>query len=279
MSIFKKNNKIEKENDEMINEVNKNTPSVKMERVDINVLHTHLYFQNDPNPTRVSQIVENFDWNLLQPLDVSFRDGKYNVIDGQNRLYATLEKFKDSNKTITVPCLVRYGLSESDEMTLFVNLAQLRRKVKPIEIYQALYGAKNKFIVDMVDTIRNVGFVFDFKDTKSAGRITAVKTIHTIYGELGNNDFEKYLRLIYLTWNGDSRSLQQDMLKGMFEFYKCFVVNIDEKTFVKRLGKLTAEEIGRLGGRNVNRVNGIAYSIMEQYNKGAKKNRLEERMF
>lgn len=254
-------------------------PSVKMERVDVSKLHAQLYFQNPPSDTRVNAIVENFDWNLLQPLDVSFRDGRYNVVDGQNRLYAVLKKFKEANKIINVPCLVRYGLTESEEMELFVDLAQMRRKVQPIEIYKALYGSGNALIIDMVNITRSVGFVFDFKNSKANGRITAVKTLHNIYSQLGKDDYEKFLRLLYLTWNGESKSLQQDMLLGLFEFFKVYMLDIDEQTFIKRLSKMSADEIHRLGGRNVKRIQGISYTIMEQYNKSAKKNRLEERIF
>jgi hypothetical protein len=256
-----------------------NMPSVRIERIDVTKLHAQLYFQNPPNEARVNAIVDNFDWNLFQPLDVSFRDDKYNVVDGQNRLYAVLKKFKNSGKIINVPCLTRYGLTESEEMELFVDLAQMRRKVQPIEIYKALYGSGNQLIVDMVDITRKVGFLFDFKNSKANGRITAVKTLHNIYNQLGKTDYEKFLRLLYLTWNGETRSLQQEMLLGLFEFYKVYVLDIDEKTFINRLGKMSADEIYRLGGRNSKRVMGIAYTILEQYNKGAKKNRLDERIF
>jgi hypothetical protein len=256
-----------------------NMPSVRIERIDVTKLHAQLYFQNPPNEARVNAIVDNFDWNLFQPLDVSFRDDKYNVVDGQNRLYAVLKKFKNSGKIINVPCLTRYGLTESEEMELFVDLAQMRRKVQPIEIYKALYGSGNQLIVDMVDITRKVGFLFDFKNSKANGRITAVKTLHNIYSQLGKTDYEKFLKLLYLTWNGESRSLQQEMLLGLFEFYKVYVLDIDEKTFINRLGKMSTDEIYRLGGRNSKRVMGIAYTILEQYNKGAKKNRLDERIF
>lgn len=265
MNIFKKN----KEDIEV--NMNKNNASVKIERVPTTSLHTHLYFQNDPNPVRVKQIVDNFDWNLLQPLDVSFRDGKYNVVDGQNRLYATIEKFKDSNKIITLPCLVRYGMSESDEMKLFIDLAKLRRHVKPIEIYQAFYGMGNEFVKGMVDTIRKVGLIFDFKSSQANGRITAAVAIHNIYGQLGKTDFEKYLRLLYLTWNGNSKSLQKNMLDGLFDFYQKYMLKIDEKTFIRNLSKKTPEEIYRDGGKEADGAKGISEAIFKQYNKRAGK--------
>lgn len=253
--------------------------SVKMERVNITELHTQLYFQNPPNEARVNAIADSFDWRKFQPLDVSYRDNKYNVVDGQNRLYAAMKRFKDSGKSINIPCLVRYGMTESDEMELFVDLTQLRRKVQPGEIYKALYGSNNTMIVDMVDTVRKVGFIFDFKSNKANGRITAIKTIHKIYTQLGKDDFERFLSLLYKTWNGEEKSMQQEYLLGLYEFYKAFLLDIDDKLFVKRLSKISSDEIYRLGGANSKRIKGIAYAIMEQYNKGAKKNRLEERYF
>lgn len=247
------------------------TPSVKIERVDITKLHTKLYFQNEPNEVRVNSIAENFDWNLFQPLDVSYRDGKYNVVDGQNRLYGALKKFKDIDKIITVPCLVRYGLTESDEMELFVKLAELRRHVPIIEIYKALYGSGNEFVVSMVNAIKDVGLIFDFKSTNKNGRITAVKTIHNIYGELGQVDFKNYLKLLYSTWNGDVCSLKADMLRGLFEFYKRYSTAIDGKRFTIAINKYTTPQVLLTQGKLHKRTErGIGIEMYEAYNKGLK---------
>lgn len=254
----------------MIKENNNFKGSVKQERINMNVLHSGLYFQGEPNQTRVEQIATNFSWSKFQPLDVSFREGKYNVIDGQHRLYSAKKKFTDSDKIISLPCLVRYGLSEADEMELFVELASDRRKVKRMEIYKALYGAKNRLIVDMIDTINSVGLVFDFKEAKGKNRITAIETINRIYTELGKDDFSKYLKLIKDTWGGDPVSLQRFMLYGIFEVFKNFRFDYNEKIFIKKLSQSSPIDIQREGKSDLvaRGYTGYTKAIVNRYNKG-----------
>lgn len=257
-----------------------NNFSVRQERIELDKLHSGLYFQCEPNQVRVEQIASDFNWTKLQPLDVSYRDGKYNVVDGQHRLFATRKAFINTNKIITVPCLVRYGFTEAQEMELFVELAKDRRKVKPMEVYKALYGSKNRLVVNMVDTINNIGLIFDFKDYKIKNRITAVETVHKIFSELGEDDFKIYLKLIKNTWNGDSVSLQRDLLCGVFEFFKAYRFDFNEKMFIKKLSQYSPLDIKRDGKSDLNArgFTGYAKAISNRYNKGLKdKNRLNNK--
>lgn len=247
--------------------------TTRTQRIEAGKIHAQLYFQNPPNEERVKQIVDSFDWNKFQPLDVSFRNDKFNVIDGQNRLTAIIQKFGDN---CLVPCYVRYGLSEVEEMELFVSLAQDRRHVPPMEIYKAWYGSGRPIVVDMVDTIRKVGLVFDFKSGQKNGRINCPVTVMKIIDILKVDDFYRFMNLISKSWNGDKLSLQKEFIDAMFLFFKTHSSDIEDDRFIqsfvtttKKAGT-TAATIRAKGSAFALKSLGIAQAIRFFYNKSTR---------
>lgn len=254
-----------------MNNINNET---RLQKVNAKLLHTGLYYQNEPNKERVSQIVSNFDWNKFEPIVISYRDGKNNVIDGQHRLCSARVKFGDN---IQVPCHIRFGLSEEEEMELFINLVKGKRRVHANELYKAHYGAGSLGIVEMVNSIRKCGLICDFSTSKSKGRITGVHGVYTkMYKILGRDDFEMFIKLVKDTWDGEKESLNQNVLMSVLEFVKLYRFSFDIKTFIKQLSKTSAKEIEKeVKMAKQYSSNGVSV-LVAKYNKGLKQNnRLE----
>ena len=57
----------------------------------------------------VDRLVREWDPRLLTPLVVSFRDGRYNLVDGQHRVCAMRKK--NNGKDVTVLCRVYRGMT------------------------------------------------------------------------------------------------------------------------------------------------------------------------
>lgn len=240
----------------------------RYEKLDSSMLHADLPYQNVFDVDRVQLIIDTFTKELLQPLEVSYRDGQYNVIDGKHRLTAIKEIEKLTGIKIPVPCWVHYGLTEQEECDLFVRLVKNRRKVSAMEIYKAAYEAGNEFTVNFVSAIRKVGFIFDFESSAKNGRIHMTSTPHKIFKELGVARFEDYLTLLYITWNGDKNFLSRDFMNGFYEFYKAYRDDIDVKIFEKRLSIFTKKDIDdalSMNGKDKSRK--IAVKIFQKYNK------------
>ena len=78
--------------------------------------------------SRVKKIVSNFNPNLVNPIKVSFRDGKYYVFDGQHTLKALVAK--NNNRDLMVECKVYYGMTLEDEAKLFAEQNGISRTVE-----------------------------------------------------------------------------------------------------------------------------------------------------
>lgn len=249
-------------------------------KVKANLLEAGLYFQKDPNPRRIQSMADDFSWKLFQPLTVSKRDGHYYVIDGQHRLF-TIRKIHGINTEINLPCDIREGLTKEEECKLFVDLAGRRRPISPMEIFKGKYAdGKGEYdIVDMYKQINNNGLILDFETSKKIGRIIAVTTVYNVYNEIPDI-FDEYIETLSKTWNGDIKSLQVPILKGLCEFMKRYNGEYDKNVFIKKLNKYSPEDIIKEGkadlldGTSI----GCGKSIFNKYNKGLKeKNRLESR--
>lgn len=256
----------------------------RYERLDSSMLHADLPYQNVFDQSIVDKIVNEFKKSLLRPLEVSYRDGQYNVIDGKHRLTGIKEIEKLTGVKIPVPCWVHYGLTAEGECKLFVDLENEKRTIGSMELYKAAYEANDDYTVNFVDTIRNVGFIFDFCSTSKNGRIHMTTTPSKILDKLGQVDFERFLTLLYNSWNGDKDFLSQRFLNGFCNFYENYRNDIDDKLFVKRLCLLTKDEIELALAINIknDKSKVIANLIFNKYNRNKKiykSNLLEEKKY
>lgn len=256
----------------------------RYERLDSSMLHADLPYQNVFDQSIVDKIVNEFKKSLLRPLEVSYRDGQYNVIDGKHRLTGIKELEKLTGVKIPVPCWVHYGLTAEGECKLFVDLENEKRTIGSMELYKAAYEANDDYTVNFVDTIRKVGFIFDFCSTSKNGRIHMTTTPSKILDKLGQIDFERFLTLLYNTWNGDKDFLSQRFMNGFCDFYENYKKEIDDKLFVKRLCLLTKDEIELALAMNIknDKSRVVANSIFNKYNRNKKKyqnNLLEEKKY
>ena len=55
-------------------------------------LTSGLPYQRPVDEKEVDRLVREWDDRLLEPLTVSFRDGRFNVVDGQHRIAAMVKK-------------------------------------------------------------------------------------------------------------------------------------------------------------------------------------------
>lgn len=251
----------------------------RMERLRSDQLHADLPFQKVFNNEIVDLIDYTFDENALQALDASFRDGKYNVFDGKHRLSGIRRYEARTGKKVDIPVLVRYGLTEKEECELFEKIAKQRRSIKPMELLESAYSRDNEFTVDFVNTIRKVGFLFDFTDTARNGYIHLTRTPIAIYKELGVNGFEKFLTLFYRTWNGDKKFIKEDFLKGLYEFYTYYGDEINEDLFAKRLSLLSDFSVNSKGEKKTKEIANLIFNKYNRNKKLYKNNLLEEKKY
>ena len=100
----------------------------RLQEIYLSRLTSGLNYQRTVDEKAVRKLAENWNPRYLDPVTVSYRDGKYNVIDGQHRI-AAMRRMKESGKLkfdadVKVLCIVHTGLTYQEEAELFYRLDQ-----------------------------------------------------------------------------------------------------------------------------------------------------------
>ena len=202
-----------------------------------------LPYQRTLNEKVVEKLVRCWDRMLMEPLVVSYRDGKYYVIDGQHRIAALRVLFQD--KDTLVPCIVHMGLTEADEAALFYKLAQSRRKLSCAQSVKALLKSGGDVEINEIQAMLDAkGFQW-ILNGRGAGnyKIRATRAVISSYHLLGRKSFPRLLFLLAKTWKGDSASLTAMMLTGTALFLKRYEAEINDHHFISRLKNVSPEII------------------------------------
>lgn len=210
---------------------------------------------------------------------MSFRDGKYWVIDGQHRLAAVREKFGGE---CVILCRVHYGMTLIDEANFFLEQDINDKNIKYKDKMNVRFKIGDEEVVDAVLCAAIAGWRMDeFAKNYAKGRLTAHAAVMKLHRKLEREQFIDLLKVLYVAWDGDPHGACRKILNGMERFYKAYWGEFDSAILARKLGKLSPEAIVR-DGRSANirsNENGLPFAraILRQYNYGARKNVLPDR--
>lgn len=224
-----------------------NTPFRKeYKRINTKYLFVDDLYQRRLDTHRVNKIVQNFNPNLVNSIKVSFRDGKYWVIDGHHTMAALIAK--NGGKDLLVDCLVFYGMTWIDEVSLFLEQnGAYARTVSINDRLRAMNNAGDPSVSKMVKLTEKSGLVISFNGHKGNNRIVALSTLTKVFANLTEEEYSEYLSLLKKTWGGSQESLSREILQGMYVFYKTYSGKFSPKAFVNRLQKVSPYAIIRDG--------------------------------
>jgi hypothetical protein len=195
-------------------------------------------YQRLLNQTLGGQIAAAFSFNKVGVITVSYREGIYNVIDGQHRVYgATLAKVP------ALMCQIYNDLTYQQEAKLFNDLNGIRKKITAYDIYNADIEAGNAETLEIKKCVVSNGFKID--RSKGDGVIISLSRLHTIYKTDGYNHLDNTLKCIKDIWEGIGSSLTGKMLMGMSTFLTTYGSKINRATFISQLRLVEPYKIKR----------------------------------
>lgn len=256
---------------------NKKENSVKIQLMTLSTaqIKSNTEYQRDIDTKKVAKIVSNFDEHKLGVIKVSYRDGRYYVFDGQHRLAAV--KLLNAGKDTMIKCEVHYGLTYADEARLFAEQYDGATKVDVLCRYKALYESGDSKVIKLKQIVEDCGFKLDFKRMKGDNRFVCVAALNTMYNKLGEEKMRKCLDLIKKTWNGESTSLDKEIIAGMTILYSLYGDDIQEKVFIRKLKGVEPIVLKRKGKSDLLTKGDTRYAkaIFMEYNANLRSNRLE----
>lgn len=232
-------------------------------------LTSGLPYQRPVNPKEVDRLIREWDERLLDPITVSFRDGKFYVVDGQHRISA-MRRMNGGNG-VMVNCKVYSGLTYEQEAALCYRLDKAKKRLSLSQSTNALAeSGTDPETSEIRQLVENCGFVWALGKSKGrTGEIVTTRALVNAYRLLGGAAFTRMLQLLWDAWEGDPRSLTASILSGMALFVKTYETEMNDSTFVKRLSQADPDEINRRGRADFSTNNvalRFARVILEKYN-------------
>lgn len=230
-------------------------------------------------------LAANWSWNDYEPVCVSYRNGRYWVIDGQHRVYAI--KKRNGGKDCSIYCRIFRGMTILDEAEYFLH-TDGKYAVAPLRP-----GDKFKVQRDIGDEVINgmergaelAGWEVDFGDGSKNGRISALCALKQCFEALPYEYYVSMLRVLRQAWGDDKNAVNGKILKGMSVFYKTYSGRFKPDELAHSLSHVTPKVVIREGReidsgfgskRGIETGRAWARIILRYYNAKRKKNKLED---
>lgn len=192
------------------------------------------------NRAKVNKIKREFDPEQVRPVLVSFRDGKYYIIDGQHTALAIYELNGEDGTTL-ISCDVREGLTYQQEAQLFYDFNTNSRPACAADKIWALVCAGDADAIAFKDLIERCGYTFG---RKSANAISPINACWKIFnGRAGVKRLENILNLIHDTWPNDASAVNISIVDGLNLFFKYNEYEYIPERFVKVFSEVNYKSI------------------------------------
>lgn len=213
-------------------------------------LTSGLPYQRPVEQKDVDKIIREWSGRELSPVVVSFRDGKFNVLDGQHRIEAMRQMA--GGKDVIVPCIIHTGLTYAEEAEMYAKLDTDKKRLTLRQHTKAVVEAgSDAKIMEVKRLVEDGGFTWALEaQTGEPFEIAAVRALINAYQLLGGNAFSRMLALMAGAWQGTPNSLKASMLSGMALFVKTYEMELSDRAFVRRMSIVSPDEIIRQGRRS-----------------------------
>lgn len=197
--------------------------------IDVRLLDIDMTYQRYVHGT-LNKLIEKFNPNQMEPLNVSVRNGRLYVVNGQHRLLAAIIKGYTS-----LPCILQTGLTLEQEAENFATQPNCTSKLTVMETFKAnlVWGepidTAIKAVCDkygLTVTNRQTGESFIMSSPAACRDIVRNK-------ELGKDCLDWILGTFEAgKWLSEQNACTSDKLKAMAHVWKEGIRdnNLDEKT-------------------------------------------------
>ena len=220
----------------------------------------------------VKHILQTFDYRLVNPVKVVFRDGQYYAWDGQQTTTALRELFGDD---YLVPCMIYRDVpSSNEEAILFENIndRKARTPVSDRDLWRSKISRNDNDVSNIMSICGINGYDTCITNKSHTGKtVRALRALGNCYRFLGGDLFNELFSIIHDSWYGNEYAIKANMLYGLSLFIECYKGRYDRERLVARLRANTPE--GILAVANASAAVGMvkyAREILNVYNKHLK---------
>ena len=199
-------------------------------------------YQRGVQRKRVELIATDFNEYVANEPKISFRNGKYYVVDGQHTIEARI--LRNGGRALPILCKVYTGMTMQQEALLFAeqngHSAPLSAGIK----LRAKVAGDDAPSKEFLAATNRVGLAFNYDSLQlSDNRISCVGTALKLYNEMGEKIYCESLRIIVAAWDGKPDSFRASVLRGMMHFVELYHGEFSEERLIRALRSLVASTL------------------------------------
>ncbi len=261
-------------------------------------------YQRGVERKRVELIARDFNEYIVNEPKVSFRNGRYYVMDGQHTIEGCILLNGGADRPIL--CKVYTGLTMEQEALLFAEQnghaaplsAGIKLRAKVVGGEALLFAEQNGHSAPLsagiklrakvvggdapskafVAATNRVGLSLNYDSMQlSDYRISCVGTALKLYDQLGEEIYCEALRHIVAAWAGRPDSFRAAVLRGVMYFVQLYHGQYSAERLVRALGGVHPMELYRISRDNPAKLPGwrrYVYPIYITYNGKCRKDAL-----
>jgi hypothetical protein len=232
--------------------------------------------QRSLRPARVHEILSALDLSAFGEPILSFRDGRYYVIDGQHRTKAMAEFMGDGWEQQKILCKVYEGMSEQDEAKMF-RLLNTVLNTTPYDKFKVGVTEGREEETRIKAIVEAAGLHIGRSRKESTGAVSAIGALRTAY-RLSPKSLMFSLKLASQAY-GDA-GLEASVIEGLAQLHNRYDKALDDEMSVEALAQARGGVKGLLNAaakRRLTTGNSLAIcvaaeavDVINRYRKGKK---------
>ena len=230
-------------------------------------------YQRKLQMSKVKQMVAEFNGIVVNPPKVSYRDGRYIVIDGQHTIVGL--KVLNGGEDLSIVCRVYTGLTKEEEALVFAQQTGASSPLSAGAKLRAKLVGQDAEAHAFLAATEAAGLQLGTDNVRANRKIVCVSTALKEFRQYGSDIYTEGLQAIADAWDGDPDSLRSGIIQGMMRFVALYNDEYKYERLVKRLATIYPMKLVR----DADAMSGAAsYRYMMQililYNGCSKKNML-----
>lgn len=231
-------------------------------------------YQRDIRVDFVKNAIENFKANNVDPVHVSYRDGKYYVIDGQHTIL--ILEGVNGGKPVDVNCVIHKGMTYTDEADYYTEQYEKKHRHTYNEMQTSKYEAGRQAACEIAEKLRAVGARMPYDRKATSGiKIGAVKRTQKAY-EKDADCTILAVRCLTDAYRGRIKSLSGDIVAGTMEFIRMYKDEIVLDKLTEALSECTPQVISNTA-KNLRMSYPINWTetLRDKYNRKIRRNKIK----
>ena len=252
----------------------------KFQLIPAGQINVNRLYQRPKKDATIKDIVNKFDWHLVNCVKVVWRNGGWYAFDGQHTTIALYVLFGED---YLVPCLVYEDVdSWFKEAELFegTNDRGSHKVLTVIEDWHSRLFRHDEKAVKIRDMCANYNLRIPTGTGNSGdGVIMALSALEKNFDKMTLEQFDQLLFILTAAWHGKKESLNAQMLNGLGQFVTTYWGEYVRRDLIKRLKNTDPTIILRAGRASAAQgQTKYAREILNIYNKGTSTGRLPDRL-